>query len=91
MCNPFAALYPMSIAQNPPVTYAPRGVVRKQIALRLLAPELAQHETLAKQAGISSASFARQLYLRGLKSAQRAGLVQVPAQPLNNGATVNRA
>ena len=55
MCNTPAALYPMSIAQNPPVTYAPRGVVKKQIALRLLAPELAQHETLAKQAGLSSA------------------------------------
>jgi len=65
--------------------------VNRPIALRLLAPELAQHETLAKQAGVSSASFARQLYLRGLKSAQRAGLVQGPAQHLNNGARVNRA
>lgn len=91
MCNSFAALYPMSIAQNSPVTYAPRGVVKKQIALRLLAPELAQHETLAKQAGVSSASFARQLYLRGLKSAQRAGLVQVAARPMNTDAGVNRA
>jgi len=81
----------MSIAQNPPVTYAPRGVVNRPIALRLLAPELAQHETLAKQAGVSSASFARQLYLRGLKSAKRAGLVQVSAEHLNNGARVNRA
>lgn len=78
----------MSIAQNPPVTYAPRGVVNRPIALRLLAPELAQHETLAKQAGCSSAAFARQLYLRGLKSIQRAGCT---AQSTNIGSRVNRA
>lgn len=81
----------MSIAQHPPVTYAPRGVVNRPIALRLLAPELAQHETLAKQAGCSSASFARQVYLRGIKSIQRAAAVQPPAQPTNIGPRVNRA
>lgn len=81
----------MSMAQKPPVTYAPRGVVKKQIALRLLAPELATHESLAKQAGSSSASFARQLYLRGLKSYQRATTVQVSAHGINTTAGVNRA
>jgi hypothetical protein len=65
-------------------------VVKKQIALRLLAPELATHETLAKQAGRSSASFARQIYLRGLKSYQRAGSVQVEAQGMNTPRGVNR-
>ena len=81
----------MSIAQKPPIAYAPRGVVRKQIALRLLAPELATHETLAKQSGCSSASFARRIYLRGLKSYQRATSVQVPAHGINTTAGVNRA
>lgn len=81
----------MSMAHKPPVTYSPRGVVKKQIALRLLAPELATHETLAKQSGSSSASFARQLYLRGLKSYQRASAVQVSAQRINIPAGVNRA
>lgn len=81
----------MSIAQTPSVTYAPRGVVRKQIALRLLAPELATHETLAKKAGCSSASYARQMYLRGLKSVQRAAPVQVDARPMNTHRGVNRA
>lgn len=81
----------MSMAHKPPVTYAPRGVVKKQIALRLLAPELATHESLAKQAGSSSASFARQLYLRGLKSYQRATPVQVPAQRMNIPHKVNCA
>jgi len=81
----------MSIAQKPPIAYAPRGVVRKQIALRLLAPELATHETLAKQSGSSSASFARRMYLRGLKSYQRATPVQVSAQRMNIPHGVNRA
>jgi hypothetical protein len=46
--------------------------VRKQIALRLLAPELAKHESLVLQTGASSASLARQIYLRGLRSYERA-------------------
>lgn len=81
----------MSIAQKPPVTYAPRGVVKKMIALRLLAPELATHERLALQSGSSSASFARRMYLRGLKSYQRATSVQVSAQRMNIPTGVNRA
>lgn len=54
-------------------SYAPRGVAKKQIALRLLAPELAKHETLASHHGLSSAAFARQMYLRGVRSFERAG------------------
>ena len=54
-----------------PISYAPRGVVRKQIALRLLAPELAKHETLVDQSGLSSAAFARQMYLRGVRVFER--------------------
>jgi hypothetical protein len=81
----------MSMAQKSPSTYAPRGVVRKQIALRLLAPELAKHESLAKETGSSSASFARQLYLRGLKSYQRAVSVQETTQRMNTTPGVNRA
>lgn len=80
----------MSMAHKPPVAYAPRGVVRKQIALRLLAPELAQHEVLAKQTGCSSASFARRMYLRGIKSFHRANSVQVSAPGMNTTAGVNR-
>jgi hypothetical protein len=79
------------MAQKPPIAYAPRGVVRKQIALRLLAPELAKHESLAEQTGCSSASLARQLYLRGLKSLERAGTVPDPARRMNTTTGVNRA
>lgn len=61
----------MSIAPKLPSTYAPRGVVRKQIALRLLPPELAKHESLVLQTGASSASLARKIYLRGLRSYER--------------------
>lgn len=61
----------MSIDRKSPVSYAPRGVQRKQIALRLLAPELARHESLASQIGLSSAAFARQMYLRGVTSFER--------------------
>lgn len=61
----------MSIARKSPVSYAPRGVLRKQIALRLLAPELARHETLASRSGSSSAAFARQMYLRGVRCFER--------------------
>lgn len=55
---------------KPSTTYAPRGVVRKQIALRLLAPERAKHETLrsAMNPVPTAAAFARQMYLRGVKS-----------------------
>lgn len=61
----------MSMAQKPPVAYAPRGVVRKQIALRLLPSERAAHESLVEKMGASSASVARQMYLLGLESHQR--------------------
>lgn len=81
----------MSIAQKPPITYAPRGVVRKQIALRLLAPELAKHESLAEQTGSSSASFARQMYLRGVRAFERAASAPQAAQRMNIPAGVNRA
>ena len=91
LCNPFAELYPMSMAQKPPVVYAPRGVVRKQIALRLLAPELTKHESLAKQTGCSSASFARQIYLRGIKSYERAVAVRHTACGMNTTTGVNNA
>lgn len=69
----------MSSTRKSSVSYAPRGVVRKQIALRLLAPELAKHETLSKKTGASSASFAREMYLRGLKSFERAEAASAPS------------
>lgn len=54
---------------KPPVRRsAPRGVVKRQIALRLLAPELAKHETMARQRSLSSAALARQIYLQGLEA-----------------------
>jgi len=61
----------MSDMRKSPVRYAPRGVAKKQIALRLLAPELAKHESLASRQGSSSAAFARQMYLRGVTSFER--------------------
>lgn len=59
--------------RKPPATYAPRGVVRKQIALRLLAPELAKHETLrgALTPMPTAAAFARRMYLRGVRDYER--------------------
>jgi len=81
----------MSMAQKPPRNYAPRGVVRKQIALRLLAPELAKHESLAGQTGSSSAAFARQMYLRGVKSFERAVAVRPTACGIDTSSGVNRA
>jgi hypothetical protein len=53
------------------VSYAPRGVVKKPIALRLLAPEMARHEILVANSGASSNSIARQMYLRGWESYER--------------------
>jgi len=81
----------MSMAQKPPVAYAPRGVVRRPIALRLLAPELTKHESLAKQNGSSSASFARQIYLRGIKSYERAVAVSHTTCGMNTTTGVNNA
>jgi hypothetical protein len=70
-------------------TYAPRGVVRNPIALRLLAPELAKHETLRSSMNPvpTSASFARQMYLRGVESFElnAAG----PVAAIGNAAGVN--
>lgn len=60
-------------------SYAPRGVQKRAIALRLLAPELAKHESLAEQFGESSASLARQIYLRGLKGFEKAKSTQSAA------------
>jgi hypothetical protein len=74
------------------VSYAPRGVVRKQIALRLLAPELAKHETLANQSGSSSAAFARQMYLRGVRSFERAAVAPgADSASISTSCGVNRA
>lgn len=63
----------MPTMRKPSNRYAPRGVVRKPIALRLLAPELAKHETLRSSMNPmpASAAFARQMYLRGVKSYER--------------------
>jgi hypothetical protein len=78
----------MPSTRKPSIQYAPRGVVRKQIALRLLAPELATHEALAAAEKTSSASFARRIYLRGLASYQRARKGAEPAMGSRRG--VNR-
>jgi hypothetical protein len=74
-----------------PVSYAPRGVTKKAIALRLLAPELAKHESLAEEANTSSAAFARQMYLRGLQSFERTEASRASAPGINTDAGVNRA
>ena len=58
--------------RNFPVSYAPRGVVKKVIALRLLAPELAKHETLVESRQMSSASLAREIYLLGVEQYEQA-------------------
>ncbi|HWX66057.1 MAG TPA: hypothetical protein VNZ27_06440 [Rhodanobacter sp.] len=81
----------MPSIRKSPVSYAPRGVTKKAIALRLLAPELAKHESLAEQNGKSSASFARQMYLRGVKSYQRAAAIPLAACGMNTTTGVNRA
>jgi len=81
----------MPAMRKSPVSYAPRGVTKKAIALRLLAPELAKHESLAEQNGSSSASFARQMYLRGVKSYQRAAAVPHAACGMNTTSGVNNA
>lgn len=67
----------MPSMRKPPVRrYAPRGVEKRQIALRLLAPELKKHENLVEQRGTTSAALAREIYLLGLpvyeSTAQRA-------------------
>lgn len=81
----------MPTMHKPPVTYAPRGVTKKVIALRLLAPELAKHESLAKQNGSSSASFAREMYLRGMESYQLTASSPLAACGMNTTSGVNRA
>lgn len=81
----------MPSMRKSPVSYAPRGVAKKAIALRLLAPELTKHESLAKQAATSSAAFARQMYLRGLKSFERTEASRASAPGMNTDAGVNRA
>jgi hypothetical protein len=52
-------------------------VEKRQIALRLLAPELEKHEILVGQRGTTSAALAREIYLLGLpvyeSSTERAG------------------
>lgn len=81
----------MPSMQKPSVTYAPRGVVKKVIALRLLAPELAKHESLAKLHHCSSASLARTMYLRGLSSYDRTPGGSRPTQRMHSADGVNRA
>lgn len=81
----------MPSMRKSPVSYAPRGVAKKAIALRLLAPELTKHESLASQNNLSSAGFARQLYLRGLKAYERTAPVQGAARGINTSREVNQA
>ena len=74
-----------------PVRYAPRGVTKKAIALRLLAPERARHDAHVRRNDCSSAAFARQMYLRGLESYERAAAVPAPAACMNTVPGVNHA
>lgn len=74
-----------------PVRYSPRGVTKKAIALRLLAPERARHDAHVRRNDCSSASFARQMYLRGLESYERAASVSTTADCMNTAQGVNRA
>lgn len=81
----------MPSMRKPPVAYAPRGVAKKAVALRLLAPELTKHESLAEKANTSSAAFARQMYLRGLQSFESAEPSRAATPGINTDAGVNRA
>jgi hypothetical protein len=73
------------------VRYSPRGVTKKVIALRLLAPEHARHDALVRQNDCSSAAFARQMYLRGLASYEASATMPTDARRMNKAIGVNRA
>jgi hypothetical protein len=81
----------MPSMRQPSVRYSPRGVTKKAIALRLLAPERARHDAHVRRNDCSSAAFARQMYLRGLESYESAGTLSAPAGCMNTVAGVNRA
>jgi hypothetical protein len=80
----------MAISSHPRSRYAPRGVVRKQVAMRLLPCELAKHQSLVRQAGISSSSLARKIYLRGLVSYEH-DVMAMYSDGINTPFGVNRA
>ena len=80
----------MPSMRKSPVRYSPRGVTKKVIALRLLAPEHARHDALVRQSDCSSAAFARQMYLRGLESYE-ASAVSAGPRRMNKAPGVNRA
>lgn len=80
----------MPSMRKSPVRYSPRGVTKKVIALRLLAPEHARHDALVRQNDCSSAAFARQMYLRGLESYEASAL-PASARRMNKAPGVNRA
>lgn len=81
----------MPSMRKSPVRYSPRGVTKKVIALRLLAPEHARHDALVRQNDCSSAAFARQMYLRGLASYEATAAVPTDARRMNKAPGVNRA
>lgn len=58
--------------------------------MRLLPSELAKHQLLVRQAGISSSSLARKIYLRGLKSYE-SDVIAMFDGGINTPQGVNRA
>jgi hypothetical protein len=81
----------MPSMRKSPVRYSPRGVTKQAIALRLLAPERLRHDAHVRRNDCSSAAFARQMYLRGLESYERATAVSPSAGCMNTVSGVNRA
>lgn len=81
----------MPSMRKSPVRYSPRGVTKQVIALRLLAPERARHDAHVQRHDCSSAAFARQMYLRGLESYERAAAVSAITGCMNTAIGVNRA
>jgi hypothetical protein len=80
----------MPSMHKPPVRYSPRGVTKQAIALRLLAPERIRHDAHVRRNDCSSASFARQMYLRGLESYERTAALTT-TDCMNTALGVNRA
>lgn len=81
----------MPIVSRARSRYSPRGVIRRPIAMRLLPTEMDRHQTLVRQAGISSASLARKIYLRGLKSFEAEVTGESLCDGINTARAVNRA
>lgn len=69
--------------------YSGRGVVKKMIALRLRPRELADHESLARDAGLSCAALARLIYLRGIKPYREDAAASPDLSGVNSSRKVN--